>query len=166
MLHGFVCHFEIIFGLLTKKNATWVRSRKRCLKCSPGTADTFSASWPTQNATCFQSIKRCFKLSNDTLKSFSASWRTQNATCLNSIKRRFKYRMAFWTHFFLLPRPKFYSDVVEKTMFPVLPWHFEIILCLLTRRKCDFSEVDKAMIQVVARHCEIIFCVLTRPKCD
>jgi len=126
----------------------------------------FSVFWPPQNATCefkkamiqvidwnfdiifcfltsrkcdiFKSIKRRFKWSNGTLKSFSLSSQAQ----------------------------KFDLDEVDKTMFQVLPWQFEIIFLLLGNQKCDFSETDKAMFQVVARHCELIFSLLTSLKYD
>ena len=31
-------------------------------------------------------------------------------------------------------------------MIQVVDCHFEVILCLLTKRKCDFFQIDKATI--------------------
>ena len=44
--------------------------------------------------------------------------------------------------------------------------HCELILCLLTRPKCDLDEVEKVIIQVVECHFEVIFCFLTNLKYD
>jgi len=48
-------------------------------------------------------------------------------------------------------------DEVVRAMFQVLPWHFELIFCLLTSPNYDLGEVQKAMFKVFARHCEVIF---------
>ena len=45
-------------------------------------------------------------------------------------------------------------------MIQVAECHFEVILCFLTNRKCDFLQVDKATIQLVEWHSKVIFCVL------
>jgi len=51
-------------------------------------------------------------------------------------------------------------------MIHLVEWHFEVIFCFLTNRKCDFFQVDKATIQVVEWHLEVIFCLLLSPKFD
>jgi len=40
-------------------------------------------------------------------------------------------------------------------MIQVLASHFEFILLILTRRKCDLRKVEKATIQLLAFHFEI-----------
>jgi len=47
----------------------------------------------------------------------------------------------------------------------VVARHCELIFCLLTSPKCDLNEVEKAMFQVVKWHFEVIFFFLTTRNC-
>ena len=131
----FVCLFDLIFRLLTIQNATWFRSRNRCLKDLHCTCKLFSASGTAQNATRW--IKK---------KDFSGVYRTLR------------------THFLPLGQPKCDYDEDEKAIIKVIEWHFEVIFCFLTNRKCDFSQVDKGTIHVVEWQLKVIFFLLTTPK--
>ena len=51
-------------------------------------------------------------------------------------------------------------DEVDKAMFQVA----EVIFWFLTNPKCDLFEVDKAMFHMVEWHFELIFWLLTSPK--
>ena len=52
-------------------------------------------------------------------------------------------------------------EEVEKAMYQLVEWHFQIIFSLLTCSKCDLGEVDKLPI-----HFDLIFCLINSPKCD
>ena len=41
-------------------------------------------------------------------------------------------------------------------MIPVVEYHFDIIFCFLTNRKCNFFQVDKSTMQVVEWHLKVI----------
>ena len=72
--------------------------------------------------------------------------------------------MAFSTYFGPLDYPEMQFDEVEKAMFQVVIFHFEVIFCSLTNRNCYFFQVDKTAILVVEWHLEVIFRILTSPK--
>ena len=80
-------HWELIFFPMTRKNATWVKSKKRCFKGSHVTLNSFSSFWPTQNTTWVRSINGCFKVSHGTLNLFWASGLAQNPIYMKSKKR-------------------------------------------------------------------------------
>ena len=61
----------------------------------------------------------------------------------------------------LLTRWKCDLHKVEKATFQVLTFHFELNFYLLTSSKCDLDEVDEANILVLSSHFELIFCLLT-----
>ena len=47
-------------------------------------------------------------------------------------------------------------DEFEKAMIQFVEFHFEIILCFLINRKCDFFQVDNTTIQVGEWHLNVI----------
>jgi len=58
----------------------------------------------------------------------------------------------------LLTRRKCDLRKNEKATFHVIAFHFEL--------NCNLEEADTAEISVLSSHIELIFCLLTRPKCD
>ena len=73
-------HFEIIYFLLANQKCYFSEVIKWCLTWSPGTANSFSSSWPASNDIWLRSRIRCFKGSHGTFNSFSTPGPAQNAT--------------------------------------------------------------------------------------
>ena len=46
-------------------------------------------------------------------------------------------------------------------MIQVVECHFDVILCILPNRKCDFFQVHKKTNQVVVWHYKVFFCLMT-----
>ena len=51
-------------------------------------------------------------------------------------------------------------------MLHVIASHFELILRLFTRRKCDLHKIEKATFQMLTFHIQLNFSLLTSSKCD
>ena len=58
-------HLKVIFCHFNRQNSTLVRSRNRLFKCSKGTGNSFSSSFPAQNGTWVNSRKRSLALAGE-----------------------------------------------------------------------------------------------------
>jgi hypothetical protein len=116
---------------------------------------SLSAFWMSQNASLVKSKKRHFKWWKTPKNSFPAFLFPQIATCLKSIKRWFHgFNTLCYRLVCLLADPKMRLGEIEKAMFQVVEWHWELNIWVQVVPKYDLNEVEKVMFLGVESPCK------------
>ena len=106
MFQRVACSLNSFSASWPNRNATWVRSKKRCFKVSHGTLNLFWTCGLAQNAIWMRPKKRCFKVPNGFLNLIWAFGLAENSIWWSRKCDDSSCQMSVWTNFLLLDLPK------------------------------------------------------------